>query len=208
MAILVIPAVMGGVAFIVAGDPESDAALVVAQAFFAAGLVATPFVVCRIERVAPAAKRLGLRPFKPLAGLGWLLAAYGIFLGLAGLYSLLVDTQSEQQVLQDIGAEKDTAMLIAQGLLVIAVAPISEEVFFRGFLFGGLRGRMGFWAAALISGAFFGAIHLLGGSIEVIPPLAIFGVLLAWLYERTGSLGPPILMHALQNAIAFAVTIG
>jgi membrane protease YdiL (CAAX protease family) len=207
MAILVIPAVMGGVAFVVAGDPESDAALVVAQAFFAAGLVATPFVVCRIEAVAPAAKRLGLRPFKPLAGIGWLLVAYGIFLGATGIYSLLVDTQSEQQVLQDIGAEKDTAMLIAQGILVIAVAPVSEELFFRGFLFGGLRGRMGFWAAALISGVFFGSIHLLGGSIEVIPPLAFFGVALAWLYERTGSLGPPILMHAFQNAIAFTVTV-
>ncbi len=96
---------------------------------------------------------------------------------------------------------------IAQGILVVGLAPISEELFFRGFLFGGLRGRLSFWPAALISGVFFGLIHLLGGTLAVIPPLAAFGVLLAWLYERTGSIGPPILMHALQNAIAFTITI-
>jgi membrane protease YdiL (CAAX protease family) len=207
LAILVVPTVLGGIAFVVAGDPDSDAAAIVAQAFFAAGLIIVPFVVCRVERVAPAASRLGLRPFKPLSGIGWILAAYGLFIGFAGLYSLVVDTQSEQQVLQDIGAEKDTLVLVAQGILVIGLAPISEELFFRGFLFGGLRGKLSFWPAALISGAFFGSIHLLGGSWEVIPPLAVFGVLLAWLYERTGSIGPPILMHALQNAIAFMITV-
>ncbi|HEX6116029.1 MAG TPA: type II CAAX endopeptidase family protein [Solirubrobacterales bacterium] len=207
LAILVVPAVLGGIAFVVAGDPDSDAAAIVAQAFFAAGLVAVPFIVCRIEGVAPAARRLGLRPFKPISGIGWMLATYGVFIGLAGLYSLLVDTQSEQQVLQDIGAEKDAVVLVAQGILVVGLAPVSEELFFRGFLFGGLRGKLSFWPAALISGLFFGSIHLLGGSWEVIPPLAAFGVLLAWLYERTGSLGPPVLMHALQNAIAFTITI-
>ena len=208
MAILVVPAVLGGIAFVIAGDPDSDAAAIAAQAFFAAGLIAVPFVVCRIEGVAPAAQRLGLRPFKPLSGIGWMFAAYGLFIGLAGLYSLVIDTQSEQQVLQDIGAEKDTLILVAQGILVVGLAPISEELFFRGFLFGGLRGKLSFWPAALISGVFFGSIHLLGGSWEIIPPLAAFGVLLAWLYERTGSIWPPILMHALQNGIAFAITVG
>ena len=207
MAILVIPAIFGGIAFAIAGDPDSDAALIAAQAFFAAGLVAVPFVVCRIEGIRDAAGRLGVRGFKPLSGLGWTIVAYLLFLGFTGVWFLIVGDQTEQQVLQDIGAEKDTVVLVLQGVLVVGLAPISEELFFRGFLFGGLRGRLSFWPAALISGIFFGSIHLLGGSIEVIPPLAAFGVLLAWLYERTGSLGPPMLMHALQNAIAFTITV-
>lgn len=207
LAVLVVPAVVGGIAFAIAGDADSDAAAIVAQAAFAAGLVAIPFVVCRIEGIAPAARRLGLRPFKLFTGIGWTLAAYGVFVGLAGLYSLVVDTQTEQQVLQDIEAEKDTLVLVAQGILVIVLAPVSEEIFFRGFLFGGLRAKLSFWPAALIPGIFFGSLHLLGGSWEVVPPLAALGVILAWLYERTGSIGPPILMHALQNAIAFTVTV-
>jgi membrane protease YdiL (CAAX protease family) len=207
MGMLVVPAVLGGIAFVIAGDPDSDAALIVAQAFFAAGLIGTPFVVYRIVGIRAAASRLGLRRFKPLSGIGWILAAYGIFIGVTAIYSLVVNTESEQQVLQDIGQEKDTIVLVFQGILVIGLAPVSEELFFRGFLFGGLRGKMSFWPAALISGIFFGLIHVLGGTWEVIPPLALFGILLAWLYERTGSLGPPMLMHALQNTIAFIVTI-
>ena len=208
MALLVIPAIFGGIAYVIAGDPDSDPALIAAQGFFAAGLVAVPFVVCRIEGIEHAARRLGLRSFRIVSGIGWMLAAYGIFLGLTAVYSLIVDTQSEQQVLQEIGAETETAMLIAQGILVVGLAPITEELFFRGFVFGGLRGRLSFWPAVLLSGVFFGSIHLFGGSLAVIPPLAAFGVMLAWLYERTGSIWPPILMHAIQNGIAFAVTVG
>jgi membrane protease YdiL (CAAX protease family) len=205
-AILVVPA-FGGIAFLVAGDPESDAAGVVAQAVFAAGLIAVPFFVCRIERIEPAARRLGLRPFALASGIGWTFAAYGIFIAFATVFSIFFSTESEQQVLQDIGEEKDTVMLVAQGILVVGMAPVAEELFFRGFLFGGLRGRLTFWPAALISGVFFGAIHLLGGSLIAVVLLSVFGVLLAWLYERTGSLGPPILMHAIQNAIAFTITV-
>jgi uncharacterized protein len=207
LAILVVPAVLGGIAFVIAGDPENDVALIVAQAFFAAGLVAVPIFLLRALHVTPVAGRLGVRKFRFWSGIGWMFAAYGLFFVFALVYGLVVRTDTEQQVLQDIAAEKDTAILVAQGILVIVFAPISEELFFRGFLFGGLRGRMTFWPAALVSGVFFGLIHLLGGSWEVIAPLAAFGVLLAWLYERTGSLGPPILMHAIQNSIAFTVTV-
>ena len=203
---LVIGTVLGVIPFVIAGDPENDVAAIVAQAFFAAALFAVPLVPpARVRASGRPRFRLGLRRFRIASGIGWMFAAYGIFFLCTILYSLVVQTDSEQQVLQEIGDEQDTLELIAQGFLVVIAAPISEELFFRGFLFGGLRNRISFWPAALISGVIFGSIHLVGGSSEVIPPLAVFGVLLAWLYERTGSLGPPIMMHALQNAIAFAV---
>jgi membrane protease YdiL (CAAX protease family) len=62
------------------------------------------------------------------------------------------------------------------------------------------------WAAAALSGAVFGLLHYTDpDSIGVVPQLAVLGVLLAWLYERTGSLWPPILLHVVNNAIAFVV---
>jgi hypothetical protein len=62
------------------------------------------------------------------------------------------------------------------------------------------------WAAALISSGIFGLLHYTDpDSIAVVPQLALLGVLLAWLYERTGSLWPPIILHVLNNAIAFAI---
>jgi membrane protease YdiL (CAAX protease family) len=83
---------------------------------------------------------------------------------------------------------------------------VTEEIFFRGFVFGGLRQRLPFIGAALISAAIFGAFHYTGErSLTVLPQLAALGVVLAWVYERTGSIYPTIAIHIANNAIAFAL---
>jgi membrane protease YdiL (CAAX protease family) len=64
---------------------------------------------------------------------------------------------------------------------------------------------MGVWPAAAISAVVFAIPHISSADLTIVPPLAIFGMLLAWLYEYTGSLGPPIALHMINNAIAFAV---
>jgi membrane protease YdiL (CAAX protease family) len=55
--------------------------------------------------------------------------------------------------------------------------------------------------AAAISALIFGALHATGG-VTVVPPLIVFGFILALLYERTRSLFPPMLAHILNNAFA------
>jgi membrane protease YdiL (CAAX protease family) len=91
-------------------------------------------------------------------------------------------------------------------LLIIVAAPISEEIFFRGLMFTGLRRRLSLWPAAAITAILWAALHYTGPeSIGVVPQLAVLGLLLAWLYEYTGSLWPPILMHAVNNGLAFAI---
>ena len=87
--------------------------------------------------------------------------------------------------------------------LIVIVAPVSEEVFFRGFMFAGLRRSMPLWIAAVISAVVWGSLHLTGGNVGVAIQLAVFGVILAYLYERSGSLWAPIMAHGLNNAIAF-----
>lgn len=83
--------------------------------------------------------------------------------------------------------------------LLAVVVPIGEEVFFRGLVYGGLRSRWGITVATLTSAAFFAAVH-----IQVIHglPILVLGVILAVLYERSGSLLPPIVAHGLNNIIA------
>ncbi len=92
------------------------------------------------------------------------------------------------------------------GVISIAViAPVVEEVVFRGFVYGGLRHRLGVPAALVISSAVFALAHSLsvGGSILLLAPsLFIAGLVLAWVYERTKSLVPGMLLHATFNLIA------
>ena len=79
------------------------------------------------------------------------------------------------------------------------LAPLFEELVFRGLLFAILRRKFRFLPAALISASIFGLAHGYGavGLISV----CWSGVLWAWIYEKTGSLAPGILAHAINNLL-------
>jgi uncharacterized protein len=141
-----------------------------------------------------ALRRLGVRAFRPSA-IKWMLAAIGAYLVLAIVYTAIFGQPDEKEIAEKLGP------VPIQILLIVIAAPISEEICFRGMLFGGLRERLPRLLAALISGAVFGALHALNG-IEVIVPLIGFGFILALLYEKTGSIVPGILLHMLNNSVA------
>ena len=63
---------------------------------------------------------------------------------------------------EDLGADESTLALVAAGIVVIVVAPIAEEFFFRGFFYRALRSRLGILSAAAIDGLVFGLIHFTG----------------------------------------------
>ena len=81
-----------------------------------------------------------------------------------------------------------------------------EELFFRGMLFGLYRRRQPLWVAYVVSGLLFASLHLVpmlmnpsqmaGLGIGIF----VLGTLLAWVYQRTGSLYPSIVAHAVNNA--------
>ena len=74
-------------------------------------------------------------------------------------------------------------------------------------MFASLRRAMSLWPAALIAAVVWGSLHLSGGNIGVAIQLAVFGVILALLYERSGTLWAPITAHMLNNTIAFILLI-
>jgi membrane protease YdiL (CAAX protease family) len=159
------------------------------------------------------ASRLGLAAVADQLGFrapnrsNWPLLVFGGFLAAVGfglVFSSLVAQPEQEELADNLGLDDGTGAVIAAGFAVMIAAPIAEEVFFRGFLFAGLRSRMPFVAAALISGVVFGSAHLLGGNGAAAVQLAVLGMILAWLYERTDSLWTPIALHAVNNVIAFA----
>jgi membrane protease YdiL (CAAX protease family) len=106
-------------------------------------------------------------------------------------------------------AVRDSAVrIVLTGILAVAVAPFVEELFFRGFVFGGLLGRWGVAGAALGSGALFGLVHFQDpSSLAIIPGVALIGVIFASAYYYSGSLLPSFVAHLLWNITAFVVTM-
>ena len=194
-------------ALVVSGfDPSLDslAARLSLQAMLAATLIGIAFVASARGGGVSAPDALGLR--RPVGSYVKTAAiAYALYIGFALVYSPLVQPHQED-VTRDLGFHESVFGAVAAGLLIIVAAPVSEEIFFRGFMFGGLRNRLPFVVAGPLSGAIFGLFHFTGaGSWAVLPQLAFLGLALAWVYERTGSIYPTICMHALNNALAFAI---
>lgn len=82
---------------------------------------------------------------------------------------------------------------------VVLVAPVAEETFFRGFVFAGLRSRYDWRWAAAISAALFSAAHM---ELTFFLPGFALGFLFAYLYQRSNSIWPGMILHALMNGLA------
>lgn len=142
-------------------------------------------------------KHLGFGKFewKTLGlGCGLLIVSYSvIFLHNALLYFFGVDTQGQD--VMNLLAKLDSPIWFF--IVAAVVAPFVEEIFFRGFLFQGLREKYGWLSAMLISSAIFAAAHL---DLVVLIPTFILGNLLAYMYHRSNSVWPGIILHFLVNA--------
>ncbi|MEK6815402.1 MAG: type II CAAX endopeptidase family protein [Nitrospirota bacterium] len=131
---------------------------------------------------------------------GWTAAVPIVFL--LGLISLLLPEEfrrSTNPLLLPI-AKSEGLMVPVLFLFASGIGPLFEEFFFRGFVFASLRTRLGFAAACAVSSIAFSAIHLDPGSLL---PLMGLGVVLAYAYEKSGSLWPPVAIHGLWNAVTF-----
>jgi CAAX protease family protein len=190
-----------GIPAVIIDNPDSGdlstGANVVVQLATALGFFLVPILIASRwgeASVGQALQRLGVHSFRPSA-LKWMLAAIGAYLLFAGVYSAIFGAPEQEDIAESFGA------VPIQILLIVIAAPVSEEICFRGMLFGGLRTRLPRLAAALISALIFGALHALTG-ISAVPPLIFFGFILALLYEKTGSIVPGIILHMLNNSVA------
>jgi membrane protease YdiL (CAAX protease family) len=146
--------------------------------------------------------QFGLRPTRVARALGWSAAGMVAFYVFAALWVALVG-QLHQSTAEDVGADQGRGALIAAGFAFVIIAPICEELFFRGFFYGSLRNRLSTPWAAGICGLVFGGIHFTTG-VSAVPVLIVFGIVLCLVRETTGSLYPCIAMHAFNNTIAYA----
>jgi CAAX protease family protein len=157
----------------------------------------------------PRAEDFGLgRPSRFWLAVGVLLAVWVTFFTFAAVWAAVLGLHEDSDLPDRLGAGDSTVNLVAVTILVTVVAPVGEELFFRGYFFGALRNWRGLWPAASITGLVFGAIHLGSAPVGQLVPLAVFGMGLCLLYHWSGSLYPCIALHAFNNALAFGVGEG
>ena len=145
-------------------------------------------------------RELGLRRFRPFTGC--LAVALLLYLTFAvNLAWALVlrwlhwPGQPDVRLLFGSGPLGLTIALAGAGV----VAPLAEEVFFRGFAFPPLRRRLGLVAGIAADAALFALAHF---APTVFPPVFALGIFFCLLYEYTGSLWPSVILHAAVNALA------
>lgn len=175
----------------IADTTVQDGAFVLVAVFFA-----------QLGGRAVSAWQFGLRPARAGRAARLIVLTLGGFL----LFSLIwaaVFHVGKEKLLEQLGAGQNTILLLLSAALTCVIAPICEEVLFRGFIFTALRNWRGVWPAALITGVLFGAVHAGSAPAVDLVPLAALGFALCLLYYRTGSLYPSIAAHSLNNSLAF-----
>jgi uncharacterized protein len=202
--LLIAAAVEAGGGKVTAGGPPG---LVISATLVQdAALILAALLVASVWARGLTPASFGLRPTRLGPAFGWTLLTWGAFFLLTAIYIQAVGEPDQQELTRDLAEEESVAALIGYGFLLAFVAPLTEEFFFRGFVFGVLREKIGVAGGAIATGVVFGLVHVAGSPIETVGVLVILGVLLCVLYVKTGSLLPCIALHALNNALSFAVT--
>jgi membrane protease YdiL (CAAX protease family) len=189
----------------------SPAVSLLADLAFDASFVAAALYFARLA-VGVRASDFGFRAVRWSTAVGGVVAAAIGYYVISAIYASVLNLHGNEKLPKELGVGKSTAALVGATIFVCVVAPIAEEFFFRGFIFGALRRmriefagyQLGTWVAAIITGILFGLAHTGSASSRYLIPLGFLGFVLCLLRWRTRSLYPCMALHSLNNSLALA----
>ncbi len=151
-------------------------------------------------------KYCGLERKLTLPMVSWAVSGWVLYIVVAALVMVLI------AALPNIGVDIDQPQHIGLGdlhtvgeyvavfLALVVIAPVFEEIIFRGYLFGQLRTRSGFWVSSLLVSLAFGVVHL---QANVAIDVFVLSMIMCFLREKFDSIWPTIIMHSLKNGLAY-----
>jgi hypothetical protein len=130
----------------------------------------------------------------------YFLAVIPILLGVGYVWPIVLEffnlPLEPQDLVSQVAGMSISPMFLAIAFLAVVLAPLSEELFFRAFLYRSLKGYMSPTMAAIVSSVFFAGMHFNWHSFL---PLFVLGFWLCRTYQKTGNLWAPIILHAFFN---------
>ena len=199
--------IVAAVPFLANSDFEYAAATIVTPSLAIYGLCVYLIIIIARQRggtVASAFSGLKLRLPSKLSHYAIAIGIYAAAYLAVTIWSLGIDRLDAPDWIKVPDNATDILEMAGLPLAIIIVAvlaPIGEEVVFRGFALPGLASRLGATTAILITSAVFALIHVPGVGIGILPVTFILGVAFAFVYHKTKSLILAIAVHALHNAI-------
>ena len=186
---------------LVAGISEAMQALsLLLLVLFQDGMFVGAALLFAAIKHSPRPWHFGVRATRLWPTIGWAVLGVALTVGFELGYIELLDV--DETNIDELG-KGDAAAGVFVAITTVLVAPVSEELFFRGFFYRALRSRLRVWSAALIDGTVFGSLHFAGiDTAIVLPVIAVFGVVQCLIYERIGSLFAVIAVHAGFNTVA------
>jgi membrane protease YdiL (CAAX protease family) len=184
---------------LIAGDIVATFSLTLIDA-----LAALALLLFYLRRYRVGWSEVGWRRFNVLRAAGYLLAVFIVFVVATNLALWLVQVlapgfnPNEPQTNDFITAAGSHPSLALIALVVLP--PIVEETVFRGFIFPAFASRWGFWPGAVASSVLFGLAHL---QANVSIYTFLLGILLCFMYARLRSIFPGMILHMLNNYLAF-----
>jgi membrane protease YdiL (CAAX protease family) len=163
------------------------------------------------KRGASVGKEIGLTLDQPFKNFGAGLIGWGISLPLiyaASSLAMLLFPNLPDPSNPAIPLTLQSSGLLARISLYITIcvlAPIFEEIMFRGLFYQSMRAMLGVWPAIIVTGVVFGLVHPV--SIVGSMPLMLLGGVFAWLAETRKSLVPGMVAHSLQNTMSFLMML-
>jgi membrane protease YdiL (CAAX protease family) len=202
-------AVVAGIGAAAGSSKNSPAVNLISDFVFDVGFVITALYFASLKR-RPRPEDFGYRRVALSLGIGACLAGGIGYYIVTAVYQALVHLHGTDKLPQSLGIGSSTAALAGAAVFVCVVAPIAEEFFFRGFIFGALRRwhvvigghDIGTWLAAAVTGILFGLAHTGSANSQYLIPLGFLGFVLCLVRWRTRSLYPGMALHSFNNSLA------